>query len=303
MIKNYVINCDGNLKVNGAYGLFSGIGGDAVIENLGVENVSIRMGVDYHWVSSGAVAGVVKDNAQITNCYVKNITDDHIYANGHYSYRGGMAGRLIDNASVTNSYSVGYSFTEESGSVNGAGIIGKITSTSATMANCYSNTTIAIAEAGGWGSNWYYLYYPETTTLPWPFEYWHGTNSPMGYIGEPTAEADIKAVPANIKSVFAVDKQNINNGYPILNYQVLPNVLNGAGTESDPYLINNADDLSTLGAMKDTADKYFMLTADIDLANEIWTPMFTESKPFKGDLERAYSLKEVAYKDIIGFTF
>lgn len=36
VIKNYVINCDGSLKVQGAYGLFSGIGENAVIENLGI---------------------------------------------------------------------------------------------------------------------------------------------------------------------------------------------------------------------------------------------------------------------------
>lgn len=55
----------------------------------------------------------------------------------------------------------------------------------------------------------------------------------------------------------------------------------GAGTEVDPYLIENAADLAYLakltwekaGGNNKTKDQYYKLTADIDLGNHEWTPI------------------------------
>jgi hypothetical protein len=74
--------------------------------------------------------------------------------------------------------------------------------------------------------------------------------------------------------------------------------LSGTGTESDPYLINNAADLDDmrnylLGGSK---DKYFRLTADIDLTEYIatgqgtasstegWLPIDNDTTSFQGNL-------------------
>ena len=62
--------------------------------------------------------------------------------------------------------------------------------------------------------------------------------------------------------------------------------LSGSGIETDPYLVNN---LAELKFFRDSVNngntydgKYIQLTADIDLANEEWTPIGTSSNCFKG---------------------
>lgn len=58
----------------------------------------------------------------------------------------------------------------------------------------------------------------------------------------------------------------------------------GAGTENDPYLIENAEQLAALGG----ADGYYALACDIDLEGIQWTPV----SGFIGDLDgRGYSIK------------
>jgi hypothetical protein len=52
----------------------------------------------------------------------------------------------------------------------------------------------------------------------------------------------------------------------------------GTGTEADPYRIATAGQLAYLAKQTDAVDgfttgKYFSLTADIDLADYIWTPI------------------------------
>ena len=58
-------------------------------------------------------------------------------------------------------------------------------------------------------------------------------------------------------------------------------VLTGSGTEADPYLITNLDELKAfrddVNAGNSYADKYVKLTSDIDLTNEVWTPIGTSN--------------------------
>ena len=64
----------------------------------------------------------------------------------------------------------------------------------------------------------------------------------------------------------------------------------GRGTETDPYLINNAEDLAKLSEAVNGgnafAGKYFLVTANIDLGvapyNTGWTPIGNGSNPFRG---------------------
>ena len=64
----------------------------------------------------------------------------------------------------------------------------------------------------------------------------------------------------------------------------------GTGTESDPYLIFNQDQLSQLGNFLNQSGVYFKLMTDMDLAQWIadnnptegWTPIGVEASPFKG---------------------
>ena len=63
----------------------------------------------------------------------------------------------------------------------------------------------------------------------------------------------------------------------------------GTGTREDPYKIATLEELK---AFRDSVNDgesyqgmYIMLTADIDLGNEEWTPIGTEGKPFRGTFD------------------
>ena len=65
--------------------------------------------------------------------------------------------------------------------------------------------------------------------------------------------------------------------------------LEGAGTESDPYKIDGSDKLAYLSKLMasaedyaDYCDKYYVQTADIDMANVEFTSVGTVAQPFKG---------------------
>lgn len=65
--------------------------------------------------------------------------------------------------------------------------------------------------------------------------------------------------------------------------------LEGAGTESDPYKIDGSDKLAYLSKLMASAedyagycDKYYVQTADIDMANVEFTSVGTVAQPFKG---------------------
>ncbi len=283
VVKNYTINALQNeLGNHGAFGLFSAIGGDAVIENLGAENVTLRMGANWIYISAGAVAGTMIGNAKITNCYSKNVICDNANPDGQYITSGGLAGSMYDSASVINSY--GRLFTPGTNVMYYGGIVGGIYSANTSIQKCYSDTTIGVADAGAWGGGWWEMYYPDTTTLPWPYAY-YSQETPVGYIGETQTAEKLKNVPNELKAVFEADSNNINGGYPIFPWQRQQNVLNGSGTESDPYLIEDTYDFYTFAETVDTDNKYFKLTSDIDLNNAVWKPIGSAENPFKGDFD------------------
>ena len=65
--------------------------------------------------------------------------------------------------------------------------------------------------------------------------------------------------------------------------------LRGAGTESDPYQINDIEDLKwfrdQVNAGNNYSGKYIKLNANIDLANEEWTPIGYMGKSFVGNFD------------------
>lgn len=95
-----------------------------------------------------------------------------------------------------------------------------------------------------------------------------------------------------------------DNGLPILKnvggvqFSELPKCMTGVGFDgfgikTNPYLIEDAKDLKLLAEKVNGGvtykDKYFKLTADIDLKNEEWTPIGTmlveEGRPFQGTFD------------------
>ena len=63
----------------------------------------------------------------------------------------------------------------------------------------------------------------------------------------------------------------------------------GEGTATNPYKIQNVDDLKLLAQKVNNgeayANKHFQLTANIDLKNEPWTPIGTENNFFQGTFD------------------
>jgi hypothetical protein len=57
----------------------------------------------------------------------------------------------------------------------------------------------------------------------------------------------------------------------------------GEGSEANPYKINSSDDWQTLMATSADWDKYFILTADIDLTGLIVLPVGNSDVPFTGN--------------------
>ena len=59
--------------------------------------------------------------------------------------------------------------------------------------------------------------------------------------------------------------------------------LSGSGTKKDPYRVSSASDLKKISSYLNKSGVCFLQTADISLSSENgWTPLGTESKPFKG---------------------
>lgn len=91
--------------------------------------------------------------------------------------------------------------------------------------------------------------------------------------------------------------------------------LSGEGTETSPYLINNADDLKLFRDQVNEGNsysgKYVLLTTDINLNNEEWTPIGTNTNSFKGifngngkivsNLKITKGLENTAANNCVGF--
>ena len=216
-VKNYTVNAtQTNLGDHGAFGLFAAVGGNAVIENLGVENAELRIGAGYIYITAGGIVGRLTDNAVISNCYSKDVTCNQAWGDGHFSSNGGIAGSMNGTSTIKTCYSLGFEESNDKDLWYHGGIVGAIYSSNTKIQKCYSDTTIGAVSVDKWGSGWYELYYPNTTVLEWPNGFHWDGGSYIGYIGDDISIDEIKAVPDNIKSDFIADTSNVNNGYPIL---------------------------------------------------------------------------------------
>ncbi|WP_405176090.1 cadherin-like beta sandwich domain-containing protein [Paenibacillus sp. FSL H8-0261] len=101
-------------------------------------------------------------------------------------------------------------------------------------------------------------------------------------------------------------------GYPdvVVSQQMIKKYTgNGSGTESEPYLIENADQLSEVRNHMESGT-YFKLIADIDLKSYAsWTPIGNDSERFKGSIDgNGYKIKNLiiqnnytSYLGLFGF--
>ncbi len=295
VIKNFTINCTqyGD-NTHGAFGIFSAIGENAVIKNLGAENVTLRMGADYIYISSGAIAGAVIGNAKISGCYAKNVKCEQVYEKGQFNSSGGIAGIISGSkadgsgfysAAVQNCYSLG--FEKGKNICYSGGIAGSITSSSDVISGCYSDTSIGVCTSGLLPESGK-LYYDDDMAAVWPGLYGdntHGWGS-AGYIGNRID--DVKTLTAEeAGDCFADDIKQINGGSPVLAWENERYKLSGAGTAPDPFIIASSADMGLFAADVEKTGNggkglYYKLTSDIDYEGGAPVTVGTDDRPFKG---------------------
>ena len=266
--KNVNIKQTGNRAIHGGLGGF--IGSGEPIEDYTSENT----------------AGVA---ANVKNCYVKDVT-------------------------ITTSASVASAFIGDNskGSATGNGTAIKFT-------NCYAGGTVSLAGASNqpWGAATNGKYPASNihtvrandTTLAWRRYYATGYNA--------TAES----VTTAMTGYMYADEDNTNDGWPVLGWEAGIDVWDGTtasgfgggdGSENNPYIIATGSQLAYLAkSMWDAyasgtesailsecetsteakpfynayTDKYFKLTADINLNSKEWTPIGSYAVRFNGNFD------------------
>ena len=250
IIKNITINT--NLATYGATaGIIGVLGTGGAVKNLGVENMTVTTG-NGNRLCIGGIAGSLMANMSIDRCYVRGMTVNGaaITGSGYILFAGGLVGTTVGNAgTITNSYSTNLSFTSAAATKNFGGLMGACGNAGYSAANSY--TTLARVEA------------------------WDNLQKTNCYTSSTIADA----TAANLGAAYKENTGLSNSGYPLLAWEEIQNY-EGAGTAANPYLIQNASDLTTLATLTNTAasaanyaDKYYRLTADIDMTGVSYKPI------------------------------
>ena len=266
-------------------GLVGILGTGGAVKNLGIEDMSIVTG-NATYLCIGGIAGCLAANGMsIDRCYVRGLTVDGALA-GSPAFVGGLVGRTAGNAgSITNSYTTALSLTVPNDTNRSAGIMGSCgntgyratnvytthekidgwaaaTNSYITKTNCYMASTIENATATALGEA--FADHLTAKNDGYPLLSWESTE---GYEDDrteaPSAAPTEEVTAAPTEEVKPVD----------------PNFA-GGGSEADPFLISSASDLNTLSALtngaataSNYADKYYRLTANIDMAGLNYKPI------------------------------
>lgn len=215
VIKNYRLSCDYKI----AAGIFGALGENAVVKNLGTENVTISIDKDWVWAFAGGMAGYIESDAKISDCYVKSVyftTGVQFFDEKmEFSNAGGIVGKAV-GGNIENSYALDVSIDSRPGREDStiAGMFGGIAGfiqQGTAIRNCYTNLYIAPStKTGTTVENSYY-----TVTPGWPWN--TGDDENYMYLGTQISDDEIKNISITLGNSFADDPRGlINNGYPIL---------------------------------------------------------------------------------------
>jgi hypothetical protein len=210
------------------------------------------------------VGGLVGSNlGTITDCYATG----SVFGNRNV---GGLVGS--NYSTITNCYSSG----DISGDESVGGLVG--TNSYGTIADCYSTSSVVgIEHVGGLlgsGGRAHNSFWDVQTS---------GQSTSVGGKGRTTAQMQIASTflgwnGRGNEGVWTIDE---GNDYPrlwwenkqgeVIETQQLSNLLTGAGTQDDPYLIYTAEELNVIGLLPFEWDKQFRLISDIDLSQYVGT--------------------------------
>ena len=314
-------NCNVTGEING-YNLTGGIVGYAN-DNTHILNCSFQGNVEGNGEERGGIVGHTSIGCDVSGCFVTGTVTGEKFVGGIAGWgagtiencyalanvtatgvsAGGIAGYYCSNFTIENCYYSGnVSASKCAGGIAGSALGG-------TIQNC-----VSLAESVT-GSNANRIAGKNSATLTNNYA-WDGTKINGNIVPAENAGgvngADLTyaggTLSPQFSAIFGEDNSAwdfTEDGLPILKNvggtqsAYLPPYLTGEGfygkgTEKNPYEIRNVNDLKLLAEKVNGGvtykDKYFKLTADIDLKNEPnWTPIGTmlveEGRPFQGTFD------------------
>ena len=246
-------------------GLFGVIGGDAVILDLGMENVTVApIGEWGYNTVAGSIAGKAAGNATVKRCYVKNM---NLTDKGVDKYTLVMAGGLIgkvrgEGVSISNCYSLGFNDVDKT-AANASGLVGELLEYKE-VSNCYSDTSVSMTTASQLSK----------TTNSYAVTNEFGAYERVGTLV--TAD-ELKGKAAALGEHYVENAE----GYPMLKWETGYDYPDEEQNVPEVE-IKTAEELKALATLESTENRAYKLVRDIDLGGAEWTPIGTDSVPFKG---------------------
>lgn len=271
-------------------GLIPRAGKDAVISNIGLTNSSLTL----NGGTAGSVVGLMWNDAADNKFTVNGcFADETVSVNGTASL-GGITGRLVGHGVISNCYFIGSSSSPAFNAAYAAGGWGQ----TRTVSCFYTTSSQTVASD---------VYYDKVYTVG------DAVTVTVGNISTSTVHIESDA----LKGAAAADTLNgfdfgniwrVTDEYPTLmiSYRAQRRTAGlwdgseadayngGSGTEADPYIIANAEQLRKLITDTETEGKYYTLTTDIRLNDETadnwadslnsneWVTLYNGDIRFKG---------------------
>jgi hypothetical protein len=232
-------------------GLFGQLASAGQVKNLGVVDVNVTGG--------GYVGGLVGENwGEVTQCYSTGAISGY--------WVGGLVG-FNPWGTVTQCYAAGAVSGTGHGQFSRVG--GLVGCNGSDVTQCYSTGAVSgtSPDVGGLVG---YSYVNTVTACFWDIQT-SGQAKSAGGTGKTTAEMQTAKTFLDAGWDFVGETKNGTEdiwkiaeglGYPRLSWEKYSG---GTGEPKDPYQIATAADLIALGETPGDYDKYFILTADIDL--------------------------------------
>ena len=262
------------------------------------------------------------------NAYISNLTV-HGAINSSQSIVGGIAGRIGVGGTIENCAFYG----DVNGINNVGGIVGYIEN-GGSLIRCYHVGNVNGEISGGIVGKARVGFYTNSTDINIVASYHSGGNVTGAYSGGITGLEECGSIKkcnitysdcfylkgtstnpisgktnAGILAASDTVFQNLteslglpyidggvsNNHYPVFKWDADLYIFNGQGTQSSPYLIENADDLIQMSQYVNDnylntkyGNAFYLQTSDIDLSNCDFTPIGNEGTPFNGQYNGGY---------------
>lgn len=267
IISGLDVHFDGYHSQNGGFISYTMTG--AVIKNLGLTG-SVSTNANVMSAPAGGLIGVAYGNTLISNCYV----DVSVTANGAYAAAGGIVGNS-SNCQIENCYFTGSAVTV-SDYYTAGGITG---STGGVITNSYTTNDTAVGTYDG-GAGTVTNVYCASDTDPYAAKI-------------PEDMAEFLSALNNGGNAFVEDTEGINNGYPVLSWQVEPVTPPVEPTEKEQKIQDILDRISSL--LKGAGDDWSVINMaaygyadamDIDQLKAGAEEVAKDANPASTDYER-----------------